>query len=142
ETDRCFDVVVDPGRSQQSVRAAFVDADSRLGRHVVAAPADAVVLHGAAHAVVGHGAVLQADAAARAEAPREERAQLAGPAVGVVPADGLTEVSVGRECRHYRVDVTRLQRGVVAADDIAGKSGPGPEYRRPEMAPSVDRPLT
>jgi hypothetical protein len=44
-------------------RDAFVDAESGLGRQVMAAPADAVVFHGAAHAVVGHGAVLQTDAA-------------------------------------------------------------------------------
>ena len=67
---------------QQSVRAAFVDTEPRLRRQVVAAPADAVVLQDAAHAVVGHGAVLQADAAAGAEAPGEVRAELSGAAVG------------------------------------------------------------
>ena len=91
-----FDVVVDAGRREQPVLAAFVDADSRLGRQLVAAPADAVVLHGAAHAVVGHRAVLQADTAAGAEALGEERAELIGAAVGVLRAAGLPEVPVRR----------------------------------------------
>src|SRR6185369_12761469 len=76
-----FDVVVDPGRGEQPVWPAFVDAEPRLRRELMAAPADAVVLHGAAHPVVGHHAVFQLDAAARAEAPGEKRAELGGPAV-------------------------------------------------------------
>ena len=84
-----LDVVVDAGRGKQSVRAALVDPDSRLGRELVATPADAVVFHGAAHTVVGRGAVLQVDAAACAEVSGEERAELGAAAVGVVRADGL-----------------------------------------------------
>ena len=107
----------------------------------MAAPADAVVFQGAAHAVVGHGAVLEADAAACAEARGEERAELRGAAVGVVRADGLAEVPVRRERAHYRFGVTSVQRGLVAADDITGVGVPGLEYRRPDVAPPVDRPL-
>ena len=107
----------------------------------MAAPADAVVLQGAAHAVVGHGAVLQADAAARAEAPGEERAQLSGAAVRVVRADRLAEVPVRREGAHDRFGVTGVQRGLVAADDVTGAGRPGLEDRRPDVAPPVDRPL-
>ena len=59
-----FDVVVDAGRSQQSVRAALVDPDSRLRWQVVPAPAYAVVFQGPAHPVVGHGTVLKAEAVA------------------------------------------------------------------------------
>ena len=129
------------GRSQQSVRTALVDPDSRLRRQVVAAPADAVVFQRAAHAVVGHGAVLQADAAACAEAHGEERAELRGAAVVVVRADGLAEVPVGREGAHYRFRVTSVQRGLVAAHDVSGAGEPGLEDGRPEVAPSVDRPL-
>src|SRR4051812_44047387 len=139
--DGCFDVVVDAGRSQQSVRAALVDPDSRLGRQVVAAPADAVEFQGATHPVVGHGAVLEADAAACAERRCEERAELSGTAVGVVRADGLAEVPIRRERVHYRVGVTSVQRVMVAPDDITGVGMPGPEYGRPDLAPSVDRPL-
>jgi hypothetical protein len=40
-----------------------------------------------------------------------------------------------------RFGVTSLERGLVAADDINGAGGPGLEYRRPAVAPSVDRPL-
>ena len=116
---RVFDVVVDAHCGQPPVRAAFVDCDAGLGRHVMAAPADAVVLHGAAHAVVGHDAVLQADTATCAEALREERAELAGAAVDVGRADRLAEVPVERERAHYLVGVTRIQRRVIAADDIA-----------------------
>ena len=65
--DGRFHVVVDTGGGQEPAGAAFVHADAGLGREVMAAPADTVVLQGAAHAVVGDGAVLQADAAARAE---------------------------------------------------------------------------
>src|SRR6266487_796131 len=79
----CFDVVVDACRSQPPVRAALVNCDAGLRWLNMAAPADAVVLHGAAHTVVGHDAMLQADTASCAEAPREERAQLTGAAVDV-----------------------------------------------------------
>src|SRR6266702_8385321 len=37
-----LDVVVDAGRGQQPAGAAFVDAESRLRRQVMTAPADAV----------------------------------------------------------------------------------------------------
>ena len=80
--DGCFYVVVDADRGQQPVLAAFADRDAGLGRQVVAAPAKTVELHGAAHAVIGYGAMLQADATARAEAPGEERAKLGGAAMG------------------------------------------------------------
>src|SRR5690242_23277 len=53
-----FDVVVDTGRGEQPVWPAFVDPEPRLWRELMAAPADAVVLHGAAHPVVGHHAVF------------------------------------------------------------------------------------
>jgi len=125
--DGCFDVVVDADRGQQSVRAAFVDPDSRLGRDLVAAPADAVVFQGAAHAVVGDGAVLEADAAACAEARAEERAELTGAAVGVRRADRLAEVPVRGEGVDRRFGVTSVQRGLVAADDITGVGVAGPE---------------
>ena len=89
-----FDVVVDAGRGQQPIRAALVDPDPRLRRQVMAAPADTVIFQGAAYAVIGHGAVLQADAAARAEAPGEERAELTGAAVGLVRHDGQRALAV------------------------------------------------
>src|ERR1700735_4147107 len=134
----CFDVVVDAGRSQQAVGASLVDPDSRLGRQVVAAPADAVVFQGAAHTVVGHGAVLKADAAARAEAHSEERTELRSTAVRVVRADRLMEVPVRRERAHHRFDVTNLERGLVAGHDITGPGGSWLEHGRPDVAPSVD----
>ena len=137
----CFDVVVDAGRGQQPVRASLVDPDSRLGRQLVAAPADAVVFHRAAHTVVGHGAVLKADAAACAEAHGEERTELRSTAVGVVRADRLMEGPVRREGAHHRFHVTGLERGLVAAHDVTGAGGPWPQYGRPDVAPSVDRPL-
>jgi len=71
---------VDAGGRQQPVQAAFVDPQSRLRWQVMAAPADAVVLQGAAHPVIGHGAMLQTDAAACAEARGEERTKLGGAA--------------------------------------------------------------
>jgi len=136
-----LDVVVDAGGGQQPVRAALVDAESGLGRQVVAAPADAVVFHRAARPVVGHGAVLQADAAARAEPAGEERAELGGAAVGGVRSDGLAEVPVRREGAHDRFGVTSGQRGLVAADHITRAGGPGPEDGRPQVPPPVHRPL-
>src|SRR5437763_6115002 len=136
-----FDVVVDTGRGEQPVWPAFVDAEPRLRREFVAAPADAVVLQGAAHPVVGHHAVFQLDAAARAEAPGEKRAELGRAAVGGVRADGLAVVPVRFEGADDRVGVTGLQRGLVAADDIAGVGGPRLEDGRPQVAPPVDRPL-
>ena len=90
----------------------------------MAAPADAVVLQGAPHAVVGDGAVLQPDTAARAEARGEERAELGAAAVGVVRADGLAVVPIRLEGAHDRVGVTRVQSGLVPADDAAGVRRP------------------
>src|SRR6476646_7953370 len=107
----------------------------------MAAPADAVVLKRAAHAVVGHGAMLEPDAAAFAEARGEEGAQLSGAAVGGVRADGLAEVSVPREGGNYRLSVAGSQRGVVAADNITQVNGLRLENRRPDVPPSVDWPL-
>src|SRR4029450_9473547 len=100
----------------------------------MAAPADAVVLKRATHPVVGHGAMLEPDAAAFAETRREERAQVSGPAVGGVRADGLAEVSVPREGGHYRVRVAGSERGVVAADNITQVSGVRLENWRPDVA--------
>src|SRR5438093_311336 len=59
--DGCFHVVVGPSRHQQPVGTTLEHRDARLGRQVVAAPADAVVLQGAPHPVVGHGTVLETD---------------------------------------------------------------------------------
>src|SRR2546430_11149383 len=118
-----FDVVVDRGRGEQPVWPAFVDAEPRLRREFMAAPADAVVLQGAAHPVVGHHAMLQLDAAARAEVPGEERAELGGAAVGGVRADGLAVVPTWFEGAHHRVGVASLQRGLIAADDITWAVG-------------------
>ena len=135
--DGCLDVVVDADGGQQAVRAAFVDAESRLGGQVVTAPADAVVFQGAAHPVVGHRAGLQADAAACAEPPLEELAEFGGAAVGGVRADGLAEVAIRREGADDGFRVTGFQRGLVAADDItrtgcARRRGSGGRtYRRP-----------
>src|SRR5262249_59982752 len=131
----CLDVVVDADRGQQPARAALVTPEPRLRRQVVAAPADAVVFQGAAHAVVGHHAVLEADAAAGAEAPGVERAELSGAAVGVAGAKGAPEVPIWSEGAHHRVDVTGVQRGLVAADDAAAVSLPGLEDGWPDVAP-------
>src|SRR5580704_12654164 len=139
--DGRFDVIVDADRGQQSVGTAFVDPDSRLRRQVVAAPAVAVVLQGTSGAVVGHGAVLEANAAACAEAYGEERAELASAAVDVVRADGLVIVPIRGEGVHYRFGVTGVERGLVAADDIIEVNLPGLQYGGPEVMPSVDRPL-
>src|SRR6478736_5138016 len=136
-----LDVVVDPGRSQPSLRAALEDADSRLRWQVVASPADAVVLQGAAHAVVGHGAVLKANAAASAEASGEERAELLGPAVRVLRPAGLSEVSIRPERVHDRIDVAGVQRLLVATDDITGMDVAGLEDGGSDVASSVDGPL-
>src|SRR5206468_5929789 len=112
-----FDVVVNTGRGEQPVWPAFVDAEPRLRREFMAAPADAVVLQGAAHPVVGHHAVLQLDAAARAEALGEKCAELGGAVVGRVRAQGLAVVPIRREGADDRVGIGGLQRGLVAADD-------------------------
>jgi hypothetical protein len=74
----------------------------------VTPPAKTVKFDGAAHAIIGHDAILQANATARAEAPSEERAKLGGAVMGGVRADGLTVVPVRREGVHDRVDVTSV----------------------------------
>jgi hypothetical protein len=61
--------------------------------------------------------------------------------MGVVRFDGLAEVPVRRERAHHRLGVTRGQREVVAADDVAGIRGPALEDGRPEVTLSVDGPL-
>src|SRR6267154_1256392 len=141
ESTGWFDVVVDAGRGQQPVRTAFVDTEARLWREVLAAPADAVVLQGAAHPVVGYHAMLQLDAAARAEALGEERAELGGAAVGGVRADGLAVVPTWFEGAHHRVGVASLQRGLIAADDVTWAVGAWFEDGWAQVAPSVDGPL-
>jgi len=85
--------------------------------------------------------VLEADAAARAEARGEEGAELTGAAVRGVRADGLAVIPVRREGAQDRLGIAGRQRGLVAADDIAGAGGSGLENRRPQVAPPVDRPL-
>jgi peroxiredoxin len=138
---RRLDVVVDADGGQQAVRAALVDPHPRLRRQVAVAPADAVVLQGAPHAVVGHRAVLQADAAARGKAPAEERAQLGGAVVGVSRAERGPEVPVRREGGHHRLGVPGRQAGLVAADDVTGADGAGREDRRADGALLLQRPL-
>ncbi len=56
-------------------------------------------------------------------------------------AGQAAEVPIRGEGAHYRVDVTSIQRGLVAADDITGVGLPGLEYGRPDVAPLVERPL-
>ncbi len=65
-----------------------------------------------------------------------------GTARRVVRADGLAEIPIRREGVHNRFGVTSVQRGLVAADDITGVGVPGLEHGQPDLAPSVDRPLT
>ena len=69
--DGRFDVVVVPRRREQSAGVTFEHREARLRRQRPTAPAHAVVLQSAAHAVVGHAAAVEADAASRAEAPGE-----------------------------------------------------------------------
>src|SRR2546421_4068728 len=57
ESAAWFDVVVDASRGQQPVRTTFVDTEARLWREVLAAPAGAGVLPGAAHPLRGHPAM-------------------------------------------------------------------------------------
>jgi hypothetical protein len=85
--------------------------------------------------------MLQADAAACAEAPGEERAEFIGAAVGVVQAKGAAEVPIRREATHHRFGITSGQPVLVAGDDITGAGLAGLEDGRPDVAPLVDRPL-
>lgn len=139
---RSLHVVVEAHRGQPPARPALDDADPGLGRQVVPAPPDEVVLHRAAHAVVGHRARLHAHAAPRAEALGEVGVQLTGSAVGVLRADRLAEVPVRLERPHHRVGVAGLQRVPELADDAAGRpAGPGLQDRRPDLVPPDQRPL-
>src|SRR5579863_7235075 len=137
-----LEVVVLADGGQQPVGSAFADAQPGLRRQLAAAPADAVVLDGAAHAVVGNDAGPQADAAARAEQGGEERAELRRAAMGGLRAGGLAVVPVRREGADHRVGVAGAKRGAEAADDISGQvrrraedGGPG------VLAAPVDLPL-
>jgi hypothetical protein len=85
--------------------------------------------------------MLQADAAACAEAPGEERAEFIGAAVGVVRAKGAAEVPIRREATHHRFGIASGQPVLVAGDDITGVGLAGLEDGRPEVAPLIDRPL-
>src|SRR3954467_13687108 len=86
------DVVVDADCGQPSVVIAFVHADSCLRHDRVPTPTNAVVLHDAAHAVIGDNAVLEADTPA-AELLCEERPKLGRAAVERVRADGLAVIT-------------------------------------------------
>ena len=106
------------------------------------APADAVVLHGAAHAFLGHRALLPDDPAPGAEALGEVGVQLTGAAVGVLRADRLAEVPVRLERPHHRVGVTGRHRVLELADDAAGtRVGTGRQDGRPDLVPADQRPL-
>jgi hypothetical protein len=107
----------------------------------VAAPAHAVELQRAAHAIIGHRAVLQADAAADAETRGEECAELTGAAVSVVRAKGTAVVPVRRKGAHHRFGIAGGQPVLVAADDVTGAGWPRPEDGRPDVAPLVNWPL-
>ncbi|MGB6570648.1 MAG: vitamin B12 dependent-methionine synthase activation domain-containing protein, partial [Trebonia sp.] len=139
---RRLEVVVLADGGQQPVGSAFADAQPGLRRQLAAAPADAVVLDGAAHAVVGNDAGPQADAATRAEQGGEERAELRLAPVDGLRAGGLAVVPVRREGADHRVGVAGAKRGAEAADDIsrqvrrrAEDGGPG------VLAAPVDLPL-
>ncbi|HEX4398621.1 MAG TPA: vitamin B12 dependent-methionine synthase activation domain-containing protein, partial [Trebonia sp.] len=134
---RGFDVVVLADGGQQPVGSALANAEPGLRRHLAATPADAVVLDGAAHAVVGDGAGPHADAA-RPELGGEERAEFRRAAMGGPRADGLAIVPVRREGADDRVRVAGRKRGGEAADRIAGQVRRRAEDGRPDM-PSVDR---
>jgi hypothetical protein len=108
----------------------------------MAAPADAVVLQRAAHAVIGQDAELQIDAAARAEALRDERPELAGAAMFVTRTEGTANVPIRREGAHHRLDITGGKPGQEAPDDVAGAGAGRLEYRGPHVAFLVDRPLS
>ena len=54
-----FDVVVDSGTSQQTVRTSLIDDNSSLWYQVMTAPSNTVEFQGEMRAVVGHGAVLE-----------------------------------------------------------------------------------
>src|SRR5262249_684367 len=132
QCDRRFNIVIDARRSQESIVGALVYGDPRLCGHVVIAPADAVVLDGAAHTIVRDGAVLDTDPAPGAEARAEERAEFGGAVVGVVRAHWFAEVPVRRKDIHDRFGVTGGERGLVATDDVAGMGRPRLEDGRPE----------
>ena len=61
--------------------------------------------------------------------------------MGGVRADGLAVVPTWFEGAHHRVGVASLQRGLIAADDIARAVGAWFEDGWAQVAPSVDRPL-
>jgi hypothetical protein len=82
-----FDVVVDSGCSQQTVRTSLIDANSSLGCQVMTAPSNTVEFQGATHAVVGHGAVLEFEPTTCLEALGEIRTQLTGAMVQIVRTD-------------------------------------------------------
>ena len=58
-----------------------------------------------------------------------------------VRAERAAEVPVRREGAHHLFGVAGGQPVLVAADDITGMGGPGPEYGRPDVTPLVDWPL-
>ena len=113
-------VVIDPDGSKEPVRPAFEDGDSRLGRKVVGAPAEAVVFQGAPVAVVGHLALLERETSPSAEAFEEVRVESVAPSVQSMGANGFPKIPVRLECLHDPVRISSAKGSQVTADDIAG----------------------
>ena len=63
--------------------------------------------------------MLERDAAAIGEELREERTELLGAAMDVLPAGRLAHVRVRLEGRDHAIDVACGERALVLADDIA-----------------------
>ena len=104
-------------------------------------PADAVVFQGAAHAVIGHSAVLEPDAAPCAETRCEEQAELSRAAMGGMLSHGLAEVPVRLKGAHDRFGIAGVEGGLVSADNAVRVDVPWLQNGRSEVAPSIDRPL-
>jgi hypothetical protein len=83
--------------------------------------------------------MLEANAAACAEAHLEVRTEFGGATVGVLRVDGLAEVSVRREGFHDCCCVPISERRLVSANDITRVGQAGREDRSSHVAPAAYR---
>ena len=117
--DGTLHVVIYPRLGDLPGPAALIHSDARLMRQVDASPPDGVELESAADAVLGHSAVLQDDPAPGAEEACVELGEVGRATDAVLRTGRLAEAALGLECRDTARRVTRCERRLVRANDVA-----------------------
>jgi hypothetical protein len=112
------DVIVNARGAELARLATLIDGHSSLRRQPVRPEMHYIELDGAGHAVVGHRAMLETNAA-RTEQVCHELVQLVAPLENVVAASWLAERAVGFEGAANRCDIAGRQCVLVRGHHIS-----------------------